>query len=109
MPLFRVLFLSDAVDFIETLERDVREKVIYIIEKASYTRDPRLFKKLNSAIWEFRIRHLNNQYRLLAFWDKRDPRNTCVVVATGLIKKRASIPLNALQKARMLQQRYFEN
>ena len=45
-------------------------------------------KKLTDEIWEFRIRFSNKQIRLLAFWDKRDNKNTLVIATNGFIKKR---------------------
>ena len=65
--------------------------------------DPELFKKLNEDIWEFRTLYQGLQYRLLAFWDKRDKTNTLVVSTHGFIKKRNKVPDNEIQKA--IQQR----
>ena len=61
--------------------------------------DPELFKKLNEDIWEFRTLYQELQYRLLAFWDKRDKTNTLVVSTHGFIKKRNKVPDNEIQKA----------
>jgi len=61
--------------------------------------DPELFKKLNEDIWEFRTLYQELQYRLLAFWDKRDKTNTLVVSTHGYIKKINKVPDNEIQKA----------
>ena len=44
---FDVLFLDQAIDFIESLDSKSRKKIIYNIDKAKYVNDPKLFKKLN--------------------------------------------------------------
>lgn len=51
---FEVIFLEEAIDFFEKLDEKTRVKILYNIDKASYHNDPKLFKKLNDTIWEFR-------------------------------------------------------
>jgi len=46
--LFQVEFLGDAVDFLSELEPKTARKIIYNIDKASFTQDPTLLKKLSS-------------------------------------------------------------
>ena len=57
------------------------------MRKAQVTVDPELFKKLTDEIWEFRTKYNKNYYRLLAFQDKTDNKETLVVCAHGFIKK----------------------
>lgn len=84
---FRIL-LSDEVDkFLKELEEKIREKIFYNIDKARQTLDPKLFKKLTLEIWEFRTLYQSKQYRLFAFLDKTDKRNTLVVTTYEFIKK----------------------
>ena len=45
-PKFKVEFLEDAAEFLNNLEQKVRDKIIYNITKASYSKDNELFKKL---------------------------------------------------------------
>jgi len=62
-------------------------KIIYNIDLAEQTNDPRLFKKLQNDIWEFRTKYAGLQIRLLAFWDKTDNKETLVIVTHGFGKK----------------------
>ena len=66
---FEVIFLEEAFEFLEHLERKHYEKILYNIRKSQIENDPELFKKLNNDIWEFRTLYQGLQYRLLAFWD----------------------------------------
>ncbi len=54
---------------------------------AEQTNDPKLFKKLQGEIWEFRSQYLGNQNRLLAFWDKTEATETLVLATHGFIKR----------------------
>jgi len=101
--LFEIVFLEEAYDFLKSLDRKHYEKILYNIRKSQVENDPELFKKLNEDIWEFRTLYQGLQYRLLAFWDKRDKTNTLVVSTHGFIKKRNKVPDNEIQKA--IQQR----
>ncbi len=101
--LFEIVFLEEAYDFLKGLDRKHYEKILYNIRKSQVENDPELFKKLNEDIWEFRTLYQGLQYRLLAFWDKRDNTNTLVVSTHGFIKKRNKVPDNEIQKA--IQQR----
>lgn len=53
---FNVEFLKDAFLFLQTLESDTQEKVLENIRIARIKNDPRLLKKVNKEIWEFRTR-----------------------------------------------------
>ncbi len=97
--LFEIVFLEEAYDFLKSLDRKHYEKILYNIRKSQVENDPELFKKLNEDIWEFRTLYQGLQYRLLAFWDKRDKTNTLVVSTHGFIKKRNKVPDNEIQKA----------
>jgi len=106
--LFQVEFLDDAVDFLSELEHKAAQKIIYNIDKASYTQDPTLFKKLSGDIWEFRTRFSNKQYRILAFWDRRDSKNTLIICSHGFIKKTNKAPDKEIMKAEKVRKKYFK-
>ncbi len=86
---FEVVFLEQAIDFLESLDMKSKTKIIYNIDKAKLVNDPKLFKKLTNEIWEFRTKYSGVQYRLLAFWDKTDKSETLVSQHTVLLKKLA--------------------
>jgi len=72
MRLFETKFLEEADEFIATLDLKTIKKILYNIDLAEQSNDPKLFKKLQNEIWEFRTNFLGKQIRLLAFWDKSD-------------------------------------
>lgn len=105
---FEVLYSEEADAFLEAQTDKVRAKILYNIQKASYTNDPKLFKKLeNTDIWEFRTLFDNIQYRLLAFWDKRDGRDTLVIATHGFIKKSQKTPPREIHHAESIRNIYF--
>lgn len=85
---FKVIYYKDALEFLQRIEPKTREKIVYNIDKARYTLDPKIFKKLTGTdIWEFRTLYRGKQYRLLAFWNK--DVDVLVVDNHGIVKKRA--------------------
>ena len=40
---FEVFFLEEAIDFMENLDAKSRKKILYIIDKAKFKNDPKLF------------------------------------------------------------------
>ena len=64
---FEILFLEEAFEFLNSLERKHYEKILYNIRKSQVELDPELFKKLSDDIWEFRTLYQGLQYRLLHF------------------------------------------
>lgn len=104
---FEVEFLKDAVKFMNGLDKKSQEKIYYNIRKAQITNDPELFKKLTTTIWEFRTLYNQTCYRLFAFWDKREGRNTVVLATHGLVKKTGKTPKIDLEKAEHIRKQYF--
>lgn len=101
--------MSDALRFFDAIDEKARRKIIANIDKAEQTHDPRLLKKLRDEIWEFRTLYNGSQYRLFAFWDKRDNRNTLVVCTHGIIKKTDKVPHKEIEKAKSLREEYFSD
>lgn len=109
MKKFNVLFLDEVDAFLENLDEKAKEKILFNIWKAKKVLDPELFKKLKDEIWEFRTLYQKKQYRLLAFWDKRDKKNTLVICANGFIKKTQKTPEKEIEKVKNIMQEYFNN
>ena len=109
MRYFETKFLDEADEFIAKLDLKTIKKMLYNIDLAEQTNDPRLFKKLQGDIWEFRTKYAGMQIRLLAFWDKTESKDTLVVATHGFIKKVDKIPANEIQRAIKLRERYFDN
>lgn len=71
-PLFKLVTLKEAKDFLLDLPEKAQEKVLYNIRKVRFgVKDKDLFKKLGDTdIWEFRTLWQGKAYRLFAFWIK---------------------------------------
>jgi phage-related protein len=87
MKYFETRFLEEADKFIAELDAKTVRKVFYNIDLAEQTNDPRLFKKLQNDIWEFRTKYAGLQIRLLAFWDKTDGIGNISFCNTWIYKK----------------------
>lgn len=107
MKFFQTKFLEQAREFIKTLENKEVNKVLYNIDLAEQTNDPRLLKKINNDIWEFRTRYQNKQIRLLAFWDKTDKQNTLVIATSGFVKKTSKVPASEIRKAESIRSEFL--
>jgi hypothetical protein len=105
---FETKFLEEAERFISKLNPKTIKKVFYNIDLAEQTNDPRLFKKLQYDIWEFRTKHAGLQIRLLAFWDKTGDKETFVIATNGFVKKVDRVPVNEIERAVNIRKRYFE-
>ena len=79
--------MEEAFDFLQQLELKPRKKILQNINRSKYQTDPKLFKKIDNEIWEFRTLYAGLQYRLLAFWDKSEKTKTLVFATHGFIKK----------------------
>lgn len=108
MKYFETHFLEEADKFIATLDPKAAKKLFYNIDLAEQTNDPRLFKKLQNEIWEFRTQYAGLQIRLLAFWDKTKSTQTLVFATHGFIKKEQKTPAAEIRRAESIRKKYFE-
>jgi phage-related protein len=106
---FEVIFLEQAIEFLEKLDDKSRKKIYYNIDKSKLINDPKLFKKLKNEIWEFRTKYSGIQYRLLAFWDKTEKTETLVISTHGIIKKVSKVPKSEIEKAERIRKEYFNS
>ena len=109
MRYFETRFLDEADEFIAKLNQKTARKIIYNIDLAEQTNDPRLFKKLQNDIWEFRTKYAGLQIRLLAFWDKSDKKETLVIATHGFIKKVDKVSGDEIERAERIRDKYFNN
>lgn len=107
-PKFKVEFLEEAAEFLESLDEKVRDKIIYNITKSRFSNDKELFKKLTEEVWEFRTLFNKTHYRLFAFWDKTKKSDTFVISTHGLTKKTDKTPQGDLDKAERIRKKYFK-
>lgn len=109
MKYFETIFLEEADEFISKLDSKTIKKIFYNIDLAEQTNDPKLLKKLQGDIWEFRTKFAGLQFRLLAFWDKTNSQETLVIATHGFIKKVDKVPANEITRAIRLREKYFKN
>ncbi len=105
---FEVVFLEQAIEFMSKLDTKVKKKIYYNLDKAKLENNPKLFKKLTDDIWEFRTLYKGIQYRLFAFWDKTDKKETLVLSTHGMIKKVSKVPKAEIEKALKIKTEYFD-
>ncbi|WP_192823329.1 type II toxin-antitoxin system RelE/ParE family toxin [Rufibacter sp. LB8] len=108
MQYFQTRFLEEAEKFISQLDSKTIRKILYNIDLAEQTNDPKLFKKLQQDIWEFRTKYAGLQIRLLAFWDKTDGKETLVIATHGFIKKVDKVPTSEIDRAVRIKNKYFD-
>ncbi len=104
---FRVIYTSEADEFLDSLPQKAKGKILSNIMKAKYVIDPKLFKKLEGTdIWEFRTKYDGIQYRMLAFWDTTT--NSLVVATHGFVKKVQKTPKQQIKRAEEIRAIYFK-
>jgi phage-related protein len=108
MKKFEVIFLTEAREFLLSLDLKSRDKVIFNIDKAKIKTDKEVFKKLKGEIWEFRTLFNRTHYRIFAFWDKEDKQQTLVLTTHGIIKKTNKTAEKEIEKAEQIRLKYFE-
>ena len=117
MDKFKVIFLTEAREFLLELDEKSRDKTIFNIDKSKIKNDNELFKKLKGEIWEFRTLYNKTYFRIFAFWDKTEKVNssdseqakqTLVLATHGIIKKTGKTPEKEIEKAENIRLRYFE-
>jgi len=106
---FKVEFLKEVMDFLDSLDERARTKILFNIDKSKVKNDNSLFKKLTLDIWEFRTLFNKMQYRLFAFWDKSDKKVTIIVATHGIIKKTQKTPKKEIDKATELMKKYLND
>ena len=106
---FKVIMSSEADAFLVTLCQDIKDKIVYNVDKvANGYMDKDLFKKLDGTdIWEFRTLYKGIQYRLLAFWDT--DAETLVIATHGFVKKTQKTPSKEINKAEAIRKLYFNS
>ena len=104
--MFKVTFLEEAKQFLDSLDEKPREKIFYNIWKSKISKDEDLLKKLDDEIWEFRTLYNKIAYRLFAFWDENE--NSLIIATHGIIKKTDKTPKKEIEKAKQLRAEYLK-
>ncbi len=109
MKKFESVLLEEAFEFVQKQQVKVRAKILQNIRRSEIAIDPRLFKKLDGEIWEFRTKYSGNEYRLFAFWDKDNKQDTLVLASHGRLKKTNKVDKSDIEKAERIRMAYFKN
>ena len=106
-----IVFLKQAENFIDEIEEPVRKKFFISMRKTKDRIFGDWFKKMTDTndLFEFRVENKGKFYRLFAFWDSRDEKQTLVVCTHGLIKKTNKTPKSEIKKAEEIKDKYFES
>jgi len=106
-PKFEIVLLDEVYQFLEKLNSKISRKILYNLERSRFIIDPKLFKKLNHDIWEFRTNYAGIQYRIFAFGDSNKASKTLVIATHAIIKKSHQIPTKEMNKAINIKHQYF--
>jgi phage-related protein len=107
-PRVRIELSKRADEFLGGLPIKVDRKIVFNIDLGSGKNHPRLFKKLNKNIWEFRTHSGRMHYRLFAFWDKTEKEDILVIGTHGVVKKSQKIDRKEIDKAEKIRLEYFK-
>jgi len=98
---------SPIEDYLETLSAKQVEKVFFVLDLIETIEivPRKFFKKLESTdnIWEVRVQHGNNIFRLLGFFDGAD----LVVLNHAFTKKTQKLPKKEIKIAEQRKKDYF--
>ena len=103
--MFKVKFLEESKEFLDSLDEKPRGKIFYNIWKSKILKDDELLKKLDDEIWEFRTLYNKSAYRLFAFWDETE--KSMIIATHGIIKKTDKTPNKEINKAKQLRAEYL--
>ena len=103
----KVVYMEEALTFIESLPQSVGDKLLEIVHRIEGgERNAVLFSKLEGTdIWEFRTLYNKIKYRLFAFWDTET--DTIIIATHGIIKKTQKTPKKEIAKAERIRQEFF--
>lgn len=105
--MFKVKFLEEAKQFLDSLDEKPRDKIFYNIWKSQISKDEELLKKLDGEIWEFRTLYNKRAYRLFAFWDQTE--KSMIIATHGIVKKTDKTPKKEIDKAKQLRLEYLKS
>ncbi len=94
-------------DFLDSLPGKVAQKIAWVLEllETQGMLPSTYFKKLiNTEIWECRIQHGSNIYRIFCFFDKR----SVIILTHGFIKKTQKTPNDEIKRAEEYKNDYLK-
>ena len=106
---FSFIALEEAKQFLESLDKKSRKKVMYNVWKTKSINDKELFKPVQGEIWEFRTLYNKKYIRIFAFWDKADNQNTLVAATHGIYRTTSKILKSDIERAERIRKEYYHS
>ena len=93
-------------DFYNPLDKKLKDKVDYVLQIIiSVERiSTKFFKHLDDGIYEIRIEHKGDIYRIFSFFDE----GRLIILLHGIQKKTQKTPRKELDRAKKLRREYYE-
>ena len=109
MDFFEIEFLPEALEYLNEIPGKAKDKILFNMAMARSKKDPKLFKPLQNGIWYFRTQYFGNHYRIFAFWDSTQEKQTLIVGTHGYNKKSNKTPRKEINMAKQLRAKYYDN
>ena len=103
----KIIYFGDYFkDFIKSLNKDVREKIDYVLDMLKRVKrlNPRFIKHIKDGLFELRIEWEGNIYRVFFVFDE----GNIVVLFNGFQKKSQKTPIKEIEKALRIKKEYYE-
>ena len=93
-------------DFIGSLDKDVREKIDYVLDMLKRVKrlNPKFIKHIKDGLFELRIEWEGNIYRVFFVFDD----GNVVVLFNGFQKKSQKTPIKEIEKGLRIKKEYYE-
>jgi phage-related protein len=104
----KVQLLDEATDYFDEINENVKAKFFKSFEKVESGHKGDWFKHLEEGIWEFRERDSQKFYRIFAFWDSSQEKQTLIVGTHGYDKKSNKTPRKEIDRAKQVRVKYYE-
>ena len=103
----KIIYFGDYFkDFIKSLNKDVREKIDYVLDMLKRVKrlNPKFIKHIKDGLFELRIEWEGNIYRVFFVFDE----GIIVVLFNGFQKKSQKTPIKEIEKALRIKKEYYE-
>jgi len=104
----KVQLLDEATNYFDEINDRVKAKFFKSFEKVETGLKGDWFKHLEDGIWEFKERDSQKFYRIFAFWDSTQEKQTLIVGTHGYNKKSNKTPRKEINKAKQLRAKYYD-
>ena len=103
----KVIYFGDYFkDFIGSLDKDVREKIDYVLDMLKRVKrlNPKFIKHIKDGLFDLRIEWEGNIYRVFFVFDD----GNVVVLFNGFQKKSQKTPIKEIEKGLRIKKEYYE-